>query len=531
MWDFSCLEPAAATLVLLADTHHMPVPPDGQAEFASRLRQAARARTAVALAAALPADAYVHLGDLVQSFPDSPDFPTALAEAREGLHSSGRAWRVAPGNHDVGDKPDPTMPTSPVTPQSLAQFVATIGPDRQAFDLGPTRCVLLNSQILNRDLPETAAQWEWLETELAAHAGRRIFLFLHLPPFLHRPDEPDLGHYDNVGEPARSRLCQAIADSSTERVIAAHVHWRFTGRLGSTHWDTAPSAAFTRPGFAHLFSSTSPPEQGRDDTPKLGFLVLRVLEQRSDLHWVRTHGWEAVPPAVAAGRRRLVLTRPPLGLPDSPLGITLHAPVAHSTLVPLAWPSAVRQPVRNDYPFLALLELGCRAVRTSAEDLLDPAQAERLQALQVAGVAVTAQLLWSGPASLAPYREAGFLPDSWEIRLPGLIPDQTSLRRLAQAEFLWRTPVALAPVAPGQAVPGKQHPRTRMAFLAAEVSRVGEEVRAAGLPPVRLVCQGDRAGLAAAAEEGEGLPGGIAGLDLTLGLGVDDGENARSAAS
>ncbi|MEZ4679788.1 MAG: hypothetical protein R2932_36775 [Caldilineaceae bacterium] len=42
--------------------------------------------------------------------------------------------------------------------------------------------MVLNSQIMNSLLPEATEQEEWLEHDLAAMTGKRIFLFLHLPP-------------------------------------------------------------------------------------------------------------------------------------------------------------------------------------------------------------------------------------------------------------------------------------------------------------------------------------------------------------
>ena len=49
--------------------------------------------------------------------------------------------------------------------------------------------------------PLGVEQRVWLETELQKHDAQRLFVFLHLPPYLWDPAEPHRGHYDNLGQP------------------------------------------------------------------------------------------------------------------------------------------------------------------------------------------------------------------------------------------------------------------------------------------------------------------------------------------
>ncbi|MCB0108398.1 MAG: metallophosphoesterase, partial [Caldilineaceae bacterium] len=214
MFDRSALPPALLEFVVIADTHYMIDPTGKQVEFNSRRRQTARTEYALQQVAALMAHEteplIIHMGDIMQEFPEQPDFAQARTEALAQMARLGVKPRFVAGNHDVGDKPDPTMPASWVTPAFLADYHARFGRSWYSWEQAGLHFVVLNSQIMNSALPEVAEQAAWLEADLAAHAGERIFLFLHLPPFLCAADEPDLGHYDNLGEPARGWLLQLI---------------------------------------------------------------------------------------------------------------------------------------------------------------------------------------------------------------------------------------------------------------------------------------------------------------------------------
>ena len=240
-------------------------------EFPSRAQQSQRAGAALRLVAALEPDFVVHMGDVVQEYPESAGFVPALDQALEQMAACGVQPHWVAGNHDLGDKPDPTMPTHPVTDEGLDAYHRRFGPSWYSFDYHDLHLVVLNSQILNTGLPAEEEQRTWLEADLAAHAQMRIAVFLHLPPYLHNPAEPHLGHYDNIGEPARTWLLKLLATHQVAWLFAAHVHFSFCEQVGDLYYRTVPSTSFSRPGLSHLFSSAPPPEQGRNDQPKLGF--------------------------------------------------------------------------------------------------------------------------------------------------------------------------------------------------------------------------------------------------------------------
>ncbi|MGH2350263.1 MAG: metallophosphoesterase family protein, partial [Chloroflexota bacterium] len=494
MFDHSFLPPAGLEFVVLADTHHMVDPGDAPLEFESRRKQTTRAEHALRLAASLEAPFLVHLGDLIQEFPGTSLYARALAEVRAQLARHGVRVHHVAGNHEVGDKPDPTMPTPPVTREALAAYHDLFGPSWYSFDAGGVHFVVLNSSILNAALPEAVVQHQWLEADLAAHHRARVFVFMHHPPYLYDAQEPALGHYDNVSEPDRSWLLGLIRRHGVEMLFAGHSHFAWLDRIGRTRYVVATSTSFTRPGFSEVFSSGPPDERGRDDAGKLGFYLVRVQDDGTRVHFIRTRAAEDAEEQQAAtgeasGRR--LLTRLPRDLPHSPLGVTLLHPLAHAADVPLAWPSVVRQRVRNDYPLLSLLELGVRHVRVPASDLDDPLQGRRLAVLRDEGVSITAAWLWSAaldlPAAVARLR--GQL-DTVEVQIAGQRwPPDACLEQLRRCAGDSGLPITLAPVLPNERVAGKQHPRTRIGYHPSELAELDRHLARHQTRVDRVLCR------------------------------------------
>lgn len=497
MFDRTYLPPASLEFVVVTDTHYMLDPGDRPLEFDSRRLQTARAEEALKWAAALETPLVVHLGDLVQEFPERIHFRQAMDEARAQLARCGVTPRLVAGNHDVGDKPDPTMPTAWVTPESLRDYHERYGRSWYSWDQAGVHFIVLNSQILNSSLSAASAQQAWLEDDLRSHAGARTILFLHLPLFLSSPQEPGLGHYDNVDEPARSWLLGLMAQYEVDLVFAAHVHFAFYTRWGPTRYFVVPSVSFTRPGFGELFASAPPPEQGRDDAPKLGFYLVRIQEEDARLHFIRTGGATSADDSwpEKVDRPQRLLTRTSMDLPQSPLGVVLRHPLAPSGEVPMAWPSLVRQPVRNDYPFLACLELGVRHVRIPATDLADPLQRQRLALLRAEGVQVTPVWLWRQGLDwsnlVAAHRER---IDGAELQFLGSgRPDAACLRQIRRCAQQLALPVTLSTAIPGRQVPGKQHSRTQLGYRPDELDTLNHYLAEQETPVDRVLCRIDPA--------------------------------------
>ena len=460
MFNRSYLPEANLEFAVITDTHYVIDPGDRPLEFESRRTQTHRSRAALELLRDLDADVSFHLGDLVQEYPETPDFRKALTEALDQIENIGITLNHCAGNHDVGDKPDPSMPTHPVTREGLDVYHDRVGRSFYSLDRRDWHFTVMNSQLLNTDLPEASEQIEWVEQDLASASGKRTALFLHLPLYLLDRTDPAFGNYDVVDEPARSQILDLVDRHGVELVCAAHVHFAFFDRMGTADYQLLPSPAFTRPGFSHLFTSPPPPEHGRDDTPKLAFYLFRSGHGYLDRHTVRTSGRTSFGPGSP------VITRTARALPGSRMGLTLtHTPTPVGQ-VPLAYPSIIRQTVRNDYPLLTCQKMGVRHLRVPIEDVADDGQNSRLQILRDKGTEITA---------ICPVRE----PDQTERafnsvtgRVDGF---ELQIARDDLSRFEGRiespVPISCAQVDPSEHLTGKQHLRTRVGFRVSEANR------------------------------------------------------------
>lgn len=482
MFERSFLPEVDFEFVLITDTHYML---DGveEVEFESRRRQTARVERALELVDSLDPEFVIHLGDMVQEFPESDDFETAVAEANQQFEIVDAEHYYVAGNHDIGDKPDPTMPTDSVTRKSLEQYHARYGQSWYSWDYGGIHFIVLNSQIMNSSLSQADEQREWLEGDLQSTGDKPILLFLHLPPFLHRPDEPALGHYDNIDQPARTWLLQLIRDNPVELLFAGHSHFTFCNYIDETRFQVAASPSFTRPGFGELFSSCPPRERGRDDRAKLGFYLIRVSDRDVRIHHIRTHGETK---SNSSDDRERLLTRTTTGLGDSSLGVSLIHPISETTEVPATFPSAIRQKIHNDYPLLGCLKMGVNYVRVPLRDLDAKLSRRKLAALQQEGVTVVGTVLEGSPIKTA---RDGIL-DEIEIRIPGNPqPTPGVLQQIDAYQQELGKPTNLSTVVPGRKVRGKQHSRLRNGYTVSELKQVNERLAEHDSNVNRVLCR------------------------------------------
>jgi hypothetical protein len=362
---------------VIADTHVNPV--DGQSSSPWSTNRLANGRTRAAFAQlnALSPEFVMHLGDMVHPVPSQPDFAAAARRFHCLAGDLQAPLHLVSGNHDVGDKPTPWTPAAAVNARFLATYQEHFGKDCYAFDHHGCRSIVINSQILNSGMVEEHAQWTWLEEQLAIE--QRVFLFMHYPPFLHAADEDE--HYDNIAEPARSRLLDLLQRSPVEAVFCGHVHNLFYNRIGGADCYVAPSLSAVRHDYMELFPV--PPvatEHGRDARGKLGFFWVEVFATGHVTHWVRTWGETEPERAVADLHRPRAHAR---SSTRAPVGVDLR----HGWLDPISIPhtGAVdefnRKNVRNDYYLAALWEVGIRRLRLPLQDLITPASSRRLAEL------------------------------------------------------------------------------------------------------------------------------------------------------
>lgn len=464
--------------VVLGDTHYMLEKAD--VEFESRRRQTERIEYAIDRINALEPDFVVHLGDLVQEYPGSDAYDEAVDAALAQLDRLEPPVHYVAGNHDVGDKPDPTMPTDWVSESSLERYHEAVGRSWTAWEAGGCHFVVLNSQVINASLDAADDQRAWFDALMARIEAGPVFVFLHLPPYLNEPDEPSLGHYDNLAEPARSWLLDHVRSAPVAGVFAGHCHFGFLDRIGDARVRVCQSVAFTRPGFAELFSSGPPPERGRDETAKLGCYLVRVIDDEPIVQPIRTRGRTD-----RGAEPGSVLTRQTADLPTSPVGVSLAYPLTNGTEIPQTFPSSIRYSVSNAYPTLGCLDMGVGVVRLPVAEVESGASRQYLDELNAQGATIVGTVLGE-PGELDPHAEQ---LDELEVRLPPArdgMADGFGPLRAIDGTGVGRN---LSRVVPTRDVPGKQHARLRNGFAIGDLSALDRELAECDLAVDRVTCR------------------------------------------
>ena len=370
------------SFVVVADTHVNEAERTSTSPYETNHLANPRARHAFAEIAAMrpPPRFVVHLGDIVHPVPSLPAFHDAVANFKAIASGLPVPLHVVPGNHDVGDKTVDWMPAEQVCDDYLATYREAFGPDWYAFDDAGVRFVMLNSLLLNSGLADEARQRAWLEDRIDTAGGLRVFLFMHYPPYIHRPDEA--GNYDNVDEPARAWLLEQIAKPPVEAVFAGHVHNFWYDRTGEAEMYLLPSTAFLRHDFTE-FCAAAPSvdsEFGRGDAAKFGWFRVDVFDDGHVAYAVRSHGRQCAPDATSDVHPRRHLAHPKTSGFDN-VGVELRHPWAE--VMQITATGGVqefgRKWARNDYPLLALWEMGVRLCKVPDVDVLESEPRERMR--------------------------------------------------------------------------------------------------------------------------------------------------------
>lgn len=368
------------SFVVVADTHVNEDEHTSTSPYETNHLANPRARHAFAeIAAMRPAPRFVvHLGDIVHPVPSLPTFHDAVAHFKTIASQLPVPLHVIPGNHDVGDKTVDWMPAEQVCDDFLVTYREAFGADFHAFDEGGVRFVMLNSLLLNSGLADEARQRAWLEDRIDNAGDLRVFLFMHYPPYIYRPDEA--GNYDNVDEPARAWLLDQIAKPPVEAVFAGHVHNFWYDRAGGAEMYLLPSTAFLRHDFSEFCSVAPAFEYGRGDAAKFGYFRVDVFDDDHVAYAVRSHGRQCAPDETPEVRPQRHLAHPKTsGFANA--GVELRHPWAE--VMQITATGGVqefgRKWARNDYPLLALWEMGVRLCKVPEVDVLECEPRERMR--------------------------------------------------------------------------------------------------------------------------------------------------------
>ena len=124
-----------------------------------------------------------------------------------------------PGNHDVGNVPDPA---------NIASYRKAFGADYYSFNYKSMLGIVLNSVYLHspEKVPVLAMEQEkWLLNTLGEARSKHynhIIVFLHHPFFLNLKDEAD--QYFNIPQTTRKKYMDIFKASGIKYVFAGHYH-------------------------------------------------------------------------------------------------------------------------------------------------------------------------------------------------------------------------------------------------------------------------------------------------------------------
>ena len=386
---------------------------------------AARSRYVVDQLNTLKPDFVVHLGDITHPEPGTPAYEDSADRFHAVYQDLDCPLYLVAGNHDIGEKAFPGEPLSQqaarrtVNEDMIAEYERHFQAQYYSFEHQDCLFVIVNGMIVNSGLAAEDQQRQWLEALLEDNRGRRIFMFSHYPPYLSRADES--GHYDATDEPGRSWLLGVLERHGVEAYYAGHVHNFFFNRHGATNCYVLPSICFLRHDYHELFRIKPGMKQGRHDGAKLGYAVVDVHGEGHLNHAVRTYGRALeIGDTVPATANPL----PPVhGLRPNGhgVGLYLRQPWCDSADIPTPWglDAFSRKRIRNDFPLMALWEMGVRDLRVPLDDLADPETGARMVELAALGHRFTAYSygLPKGAAAEALNNHGHHLA-AWEIVAP-----------------------------------------------------------------------------------------------------------------
>lgn len=321
----------------------------------------------------------IHLGDMVNPVPELPTYAASAENFHRLAARLAAPLHLIPGNHDIGDKPVRWMPAGMVNAGHIALYRQHFGRDFYSFDHKDCHFVIINAPLINSGDPAEAEQKSWLETDLAEQSGRRSFLFTHYPLYISDRGEPE--SYDNIDEPGRGWLLGLIERYEPEAVFAAHVHNFWYDRIGGTEYYILPSTCFVRHDYSEMYRIEGGDQKGRNDAAKLGHVTLEIYEQGHIARYHRSYGATL---AAGAGEAPPVAERPHTKASElTSVFVDMRHPWAEEMIV--APSGAVdefrRKRARNDYPLMAMWEMGLRGLRVPLQDLTDPAVRRRMHIL------------------------------------------------------------------------------------------------------------------------------------------------------
>jgi len=326
----------------------------------------------------------IHLGDIVHPMPALPTFMQAVDQFKEIASQLRCPLHVLPGNHDVGDKRIDWMPADQICDPHLQAYRQAFGKDYYSIDVEDIRCVLINSLLINSGLSAELEQKTWLEDQIASAKNKRVFLFMHYPPFVY--SETEHGSYDNLDEPGRAWLVNLMKRPNVEASFAGHVHNFWYEQLNESSFYMLPSTAFLRHDYSEFYRVKPEIEFGRGDVAKFGYFIVDVFADGHIAYPIRSMGVRTSE-TEKVNRSSIQHLTNPKSSNFNGVGVELRHAWTEVAQIPATGgvQEFGRKSARNDYPLLALWEMGAKLSKVTDQDALDPATHRRMQLLAKMG--------------------------------------------------------------------------------------------------------------------------------------------------
>ncbi|MEE4208300.1 MAG: metallophosphoesterase, partial [Parvularcula sp.] len=356
-------------IALVSDTHVNEREDYSKSPYPANAEANPRARHVFHRIAKSDAAFVVHMGDMINPVPELPSYADAAGNFKEISSVLDVPLHLTPGNHDIGDKPVDWMPAGMVDEHNIEVYEKSFGQHFYSFDHADVHFIVLNASLINSGDPAEAQQQAWLEKDFEEAKGKRTFVFIHYPIYVSDPDEAP--SYDNIDEPGRGWLLGLIETYKPEALFCAHVHNFWYDVYGDTEMYVMPSTCFVRHDYSEMYRIDGGDQFGRNDSAKLGFVSLEIFESGHVAHYHRSYGRclaegeaDTAPPYPRTHVKQHALPRVSVDM--------RHAWAERMAVAPSgAVDEFRRKSARNDYPVMALWEMGLAGMRVPVQDLLD----------------------------------------------------------------------------------------------------------------------------------------------------------------
>ncbi len=141
-----------------------------------------------------------------------------LKNAKKELDSSGLRYFLVPGDHDLWDSRDKSLPPA-------SYFKEVFGPDYQAFTFNNYRFLLLDNA--DNYIGFDSTQLIWIATEFEKAKQDKvigIFAFMHEPLF-HPSSDHIMGWVEKSLKPQADMLIFQFKDAGVKGIFSGHIHY------------------------------------------------------------------------------------------------------------------------------------------------------------------------------------------------------------------------------------------------------------------------------------------------------------------